>query len=113
MSLEDLLCMLGGGLGVFLLKAYADWHERKRGATKEVIGAWQQIADRESGRLEKLETRVTLLEKIVLEKDFYIKQLEHNIIAAGLNLPDLDTILDSAGISVTSENMRKGEQNED
>ena len=112
MSLEDLLCMLGGGLGVFLLKAYADWHERKHGAAKEVIGAWQQIADRESGRLEKLETRVILLEKIVLEKDFYIKQLEHNIIEAGLKLPDLDTILASAGTGVTSNNIMEDEQNE-
>jgi len=103
--------MLGGGLGVFLLKAYADWHERKRGDTKAVIGAWQQIADRETGRLEKLETRVTLLEKIVLEKDFYIKQLEHIIIDAGLKLPDFDTILASVEIGIISKN-RKDEENE-
>ena len=87
MNWETILSLLGGGLGVFLLKLYADWHKRKRGDTKDVVGAWQQIADRESTRLEKLENRVTLLEKIVLERDFYIKQLEQIIIEAELKLP--------------------------
>ena len=87
MNWEAVLSLLGGGLGVFLLKLYADWHKRKRGDTKDVVGAWQQIADREVTRLEKLEARVTLLEKIVLERDFYIKQLEHTIIEAGIKLP--------------------------
>ena len=88
MNLEVILGLLGGGLGVFLLKAYADWHKTKRGDKKDVVGAWQQIADRESTRLEKLEARVALLEKLMLEKDFYIKQLEQIILDSGLKLPN-------------------------
>ncbi|MDR2712566.1 MAG: hypothetical protein LBB91_05570 [Clostridiales bacterium] len=88
MNWESILGLLGGGLGVFILKLYADWHKAKSEDTKNVVGAWQQIADRETTRLEKLEDRVTLLEKIVLEKDSYIKELEHTIFNAGLKLPD-------------------------
>ncbi len=83
-------------MGVFILKAYADWHKAKRGDTKDVVGAWQQIADRESTRLGKLESRVSILEKIVLEKDFYIKQLEHLIKDAGLDLPDINAASEPA-----------------
>jgi len=88
MNWEALLGLLGGGLGVFILKFYGDWRNAKRGDRMDVVGAWQKIADRESGRLERLEARVSLLEKIVLERDFYIKQLERIIIDAGLKLPD-------------------------
>ena len=87
MNWEALLGLLGGGLGVFILKLYGDWRNAKRGATKNEAGAWQQIADRESKRYETLEARVTRLEKVVLEQNVYIKQLEHVIIAAGLTLP--------------------------
>jgi len=87
MNLESLFIALGGGLGVFILKLYADWQKNKRGDRKDIVGAWQQIADREANRLERLEARVSLLEKIVLERDFYIRQLEHIIIDAGLALP--------------------------
>jgi hypothetical protein len=82
------LGLLGGGVGVFLLKAYADWHNAKRGDKKDVVGAWQEIADRESARLGKLETRVAMLEKVVLEKEVYINQLERVIVGAGLSLPE-------------------------
>lgn len=88
MNLEALLGLLGGGLGAFLLKLYADWRKNKRGDTKDVVGAWQQIADRESERISKLEKRVTALEKVVLEKDAYIKQLERLIMDSGLKLPE-------------------------
>lgn len=87
MNWESVLSLLGGGVGVFVLKLYADWRKSKRGDTKDVVGAWQQIADRETSRLEKLEDRVTLLEKIVLEKELYIKQLERIILESGLKLP--------------------------
>ena len=101
MNWEPILGMLGGGLGVFLLKAYADWHKTKRGDKKDVIGAWQEIADRETSRLQRFEeeqnslkARVTVLEKMMLEKDFYIKQLEHIIIDAGLKLPKITELND-------------------
>ena len=87
MNWEAILSLLGGGLGVFLLKLYADWHKRKRGDKQDVVGAWQQIADRETTRIGKLEDRVTLLEKAVLEKDIYINQLEELVLEAGLKLP--------------------------
>ncbi len=51
MNLESILGLLGGGVGVFLLKAYADWRNAKKGDTKDAAEAWQQIADRESDRL--------------------------------------------------------------
>jgi hypothetical protein len=87
MNLETILGLLGGGFGVFVLKFYADWHKLKHGYKKDALGAWQEIATRETSRFEKIEARVTMLEKIMLEKDFYIKQLESVIIQAGLNLP--------------------------
>ncbi len=89
MNLEAILGLLGGGVGVFLLKAYADWHKNKRGDRKDVVGAWQEIADREQARLTKLETRVSMLEKAVLEKDIYIKELERALLSADLKLPDV------------------------
>ena len=94
MNLESILGLLGGGVGVFLLKAYADWHKTKRGDKKDIVGAWQEIADREAGRLSKLEARVSLLEKLMLEKDAYIHQLERIIIEAKLNLPEMKTLSD-------------------
>ena len=97
LDLSAILGLLGGGAGVFLLKLYADWSKAKRGDKQEVVGAWQQIADRETGRIEKLEERVTRLEQMALEKDneirlcrIYISQLERIIIGAGLTLPDRD-----------------------
>ncbi len=87
MNLEAILGLLGGGAGVFILKFYTDWRKSKRGDTKDVVGAWQEIADRESKRITSLEKRVTVLEKSVLEKDVYIKQLEHIILQANLKLP--------------------------
>jgi len=93
-NLESILGLLGGGVGVFLLKAYADWHKTKRGDKKDIVGAWQEIADREAGRLSKLEARVSLLEKLMLEKDAYIHQLERIIIEAKLNLPEMKTLSD-------------------
>ena len=97
MSFEAILSMLGGGVGVFLLKIYADWHKNKRGDKKDVVGAWQEIADRDAKRLEKLEARVTLLEKMMIEKDFYIKQLERVIVDAGLKLPVITELNDGKG----------------
>ena len=54
----------------------------------------QEIADRETNRLVKLEkeqdelkARVTLLEKMMFEKDLYIQQLKRTINDAGLKLP--------------------------
>ncbi len=87
MSLEAILGLLGGGVGVFLLKFYADWSKNKRGDTKDVVGAWQQIADRESARIKNCNSHVEQLDKLMLEKDFYISQLENMIIGAGLSLP--------------------------
>jgi len=87
MGWENLISLLGGGAGVFILKLYSDWHKTKRGDTKDVVGAWQQIADREAGRLERLETRISSLEKILLDRDFYIKQIEAVVLEAGLKLP--------------------------
>ena len=85
---EYVISLLSGGAGVFLLKFYADWRKAKRGDKKDVVGAWQEIADRESIRYERLEERATYLEKIVFERDHYIKQLEKIIVYAGLPLPD-------------------------
>ena len=96
MNWEAILSALGGGLGVFILNFVANWQKTKRDDTKDVVGAWQQIADRETSRYEKLEARVTFLEKAVLEKDAYIKQLEHTIIAAGLQLPNKNDLAQSA-----------------
>ena len=90
MSWETILGLFGGGFGVFLLKLFADWHQAKRGDRQDAVGAWQQIADRESARLGRLEARVALLEKIVLERDMYIRQLERVIIEADLQLPIRD-----------------------
>lgn len=87
MNLESILAMLGSGAGVFLLKVYADWRQAKRGDTKDAVGAWQQIADRESQRFHTLETQITAQEKTLAEKDEYIRQLEHVILQAGLSLP--------------------------
>ena len=87
MDIVNIVGLLSGGVGVFLLKFYTDWRKNKRGDTKDVVGAWQQIADRESVKYEKLEARVTLLERIVFERDAYIRQLEQTIISAGLSLP--------------------------
>lgn len=87
MNLESILAMLGSGAGVFLLKVYADWRQAKRGDTKDAVGAWQQIADRESQRFHTLETQITTQEKTLAEKDEYIRQLEHVILQAGLSLP--------------------------
>ncbi len=63
MNLESILAMLGSGAGVFLLKVYADWRQAKRGDTKDAVGAWQQIADRESQRFHTLETQITTQER--------------------------------------------------
>ncbi len=87
MNLESILAMLGSGLGVFLLKVYADWRQAKRGDTKDAVGAWQQIADRESQRFHTLETQITTQEKTLTDKDEYIRQLERVILQAGLSLP--------------------------
>ena len=89
MEWENIISLLGGGVGVFILKLYSDWHKTKRGDTKDVVGAWQQIADREIGRLERLEARVSLLEKTLLDRDFYIKQVEAIVLEAGLKLPNV------------------------
>jgi len=85
---EYVISLLSGGAGVFLIKFYADWRKAKRGDQKDAIGAWQEIADRESVRYERLENRATYLEKIIFERDHYVMQLEHIIINAGLALPD-------------------------
>ena len=89
MNLETILSLLGGSVGVFLLKTYNDWRNAKRGDRQDIIGAWQQMAEREKERIEKIEARVALLEKLMLEKDFYIKQLERVIADAGQKLPIL------------------------
>ncbi|MDR0314628.1 MAG: hypothetical protein LBH71_01590 [Oscillospiraceae bacterium] len=86
--LPAILSALGGGTGMFLLKFISDLNKTKREDSKEVVGAWQHIADRETQRLERLEERVTILEKAVLEKDHYIRYLEHEILQHGLTPPD-------------------------
>jgi hypothetical protein len=96
MNLESILGLLGGGVGVFLLKAYADWRSAKKDDTKDAAEAWQQIADRETDRLSKLENRVLILEKSVMEKDVYIKQLERALLAMGGTLPE---IIGTTGVS--------------
>ena len=53
-NIENIISLLGGGVGVFALKFYNDWRKVKRGDAKDVVGAWQQIADREAGRHERL-----------------------------------------------------------
>lgn len=88
MNIESIISMLGGGVGVFTIKLYTDWRQAKRGDTKDVIGAWQQIADRESQRLHVLEERIATLEKLMLEKDEYINKMEHLILQANLRIPD-------------------------
>ena len=88
MNWEYIVSLLSGGAGVFLLKLYTDWRAEKRGDKKDVVGAWQQIADREAGRYERVEARVNMLEQVVYEQEKYVKKLEHIIIDTGLKLPD-------------------------
>ncbi len=87
MNLESILGLLGGGVGVFLLKAFADWRKAKQEDKQDAVGAWQQIANRESSRLEKLENRVQELEKMMLEKDQYINRLEQQLSSREIDLP--------------------------
>jgi len=58
-----ILSALGGGVGVFILKLITDFRKSKHTTKKEAAEAWQQIADRESERLGKLEERIDELEK--------------------------------------------------
>jgi len=88
MGWENIISLLGGGISVFVLELYTDWHKAKRGDTKDVIGAWQEIADREASRTERSEAHISLLEKNIFERDFYIKKLESTIINADLKLPE-------------------------
>ena len=87
MTLESLLTLLAGGLGVFILNMYINWKKSKREEKKDAVGAWRDIADHGNKRIEKLEDRVKRLENLMLEKDHYIKQLEHVILQNGLQLP--------------------------
>ena len=88
MELEQIVSLLGGGLGVLLIKFYNDWRAAKRGDKTDVVGAWQQIADREAGRYERVEARVNMLEQVVYDQERYVKKLEHIIVDTGLKLPD-------------------------
>ena len=90
MDWVNIAALLGGGAGVFLLKLYGDWHKYKRGDKTDAVGMWQQIADREAGRHERLENRIAELERIVMDRNYYIRQLERTIAEAGLKAPDDD-----------------------
>lgn len=88
MNIENILGLCGGGLGVFLLKLYNDVRKTKRGDSKDVVGAWQQIAEREASKIERLEARVAELESEALIREVYIGRLESALNTAGVDLPD-------------------------
>jgi len=90
--INGLLLALSGGLGGLILKFVADSRQAKQESTKDSATAWQEIANRDACRMEKLERRVTRLEDLILISDRYIYKLERIIIDAGLKLPDRDTI---------------------
>ena len=92
MNLDNILLVLGGGLGGLILKFISDSRQAKQENTKDSATAWQEIANRDGCRLEKLEERVKRLEDLILISDRYIYKLERIIIDAGLKLPDRDAI---------------------
>jgi len=91
MELEQILSLIGGGAGVFLLKLYNDWRAAKRGDKTDIVGAWQKIADRELGKYERMEARVEMLEKTINEQEQYIKVLVKHIFKTGKDLPEKES----------------------
>jgi len=79
--------MLGGGLGIFIINLINDWRKAKRGDTQDVIGAWQEIANREAVRSEVRETRERELTAELYSAKEYIGQLLTFITEAGLKAP--------------------------
>lgn len=79
MDLSIIISALSGGLGIWIVNLLSNIYKVKKEYKRDTIDAWKEIADREGGWREKLETRIEILEKSVLEKDTIINDLRFTI----------------------------------